>query len=183
MLLSFYLVFFDVFSIPLADVLAPVTTENIEKQLFERLQKAKQQKVLRRREREKAHLYLSLNAYTEKALMTHKGADLVNGKGFPCFTLKVAKSASYHEAVATVAEQMGYPVGSIRLWPFLKRNNHANRPTRFYDTETVATFFETIDGGSVFVETAPPSVPVPLLPISEDGGQCFFIENLCFVFN
>ena len=166
--------FANVFSLPLADVLAPVTTTDIEKKLFERLQKAKQQEKLRRKERQEAHLYLNVNAYTEKALMTHQGADLVSMQRSPCFSFKVAKSASFLEAVAIVAEQMRYPAGSIRLWPFLKRINRANRLTRVYDTaETVATFFDSGDGGSVFVETAPPSVPVPPLPISEIGGQCF----------
>ena len=81
---------------------------------------------MRRRERKEAHLYLNVNAYTENALMTHKGVDLVSMQRSPCFSFKVAKSASHLEAVAIVAEQMGYPVDSIRLWPFLKRNNHAN---------------------------------------------------------
>ena len=150
-------------------------TVDIEEQLLKRLQEARRLKVLRQKEREEAHLYLSVKAYTEHALMTHKGADLISEKGIsPCFTLKVAKSASYLEAVATVAKQMGYPVGSVRLWPFCKQFTRSNRPKRVQDTtETVATFLKPKNDFSVFVETAPPRVPVPLLPVSENGGQCF----------
>ncbi|XP_017493004.1 PREDICTED: ubiquitin carboxyl-terminal hydrolase 7-like, partial [Rhagoletis zephyria] len=153
----------------LADVLAPVTAADIEEQLFERMQEAKRQKALRQKERQEEHLYRSVKVYTESALMTHKGADLVSaGKRSPCVILKLAKSASYSEAVATVAQQMGYPVGSIRLWPFRKRSSYSNRPMRVQDiAKTVANFLDSKSGDALFVETAPPRVPVPVLPISE----------------
>ncbi|XP_017492273.1 PREDICTED: ubiquitin carboxyl-terminal hydrolase 7-like [Rhagoletis zephyria] len=158
----------------LADVLAPVTPADIEEQLFERMQEAKRQKALRQKERQEEHLYRSVKIYTESALMTHKGADLVSaaGKRSPCVTLKLAKSASYHEAVATVAQQMGYPVGSIRLWPFRRRSSYSNRPMRVVDTaKTVANFLDSKSGDALFVETAPPRVPVPELPISKKDAH------------
>ena len=171
---------------PLADVLAPVTAADIEEQLFERMQEAKRQKALRQKERQEELLYRSVKVYTESALMTHKGADLVSaaGKRSPCVTLKLAKSASYHEAVATVAQQMGYPVGSIRLWPFRRRSSYSNRPMRVVDTaKTVANFLDSKSGDALFVETAPPRVPVPELPISKKDGGCFLSVSKILLFS
>lgn len=158
-----------------------VTKEDIQEQLVERLQEEKRQEALRRKERNEAHLFMSINAYTEDSIMTYKGADLVSIERTPCFNFKVSKSGTYREALATIAEQMKYPVEAIRLWPFLQRNNHSYRPTRVSnESEVCANFLDAVNC-AVFVETAPAKVPIPPLPVSEKDGELEEVFSFCLL--
>ena len=151
-----------------------VTKDDIQDQLIERLQEEKRQEALRRKERNEAHLFININAYTEDSIMTHKGIDLINAERTPCFTFKVNKNGTYKEAVETIAEQMNFPVEGIRIWPFITRNNHSFRPTRVTsESELCVGIIDNVNNCSVFVETVPPELPTKTLPPSEKDGKCY----------
>lgn len=151
-----------------------MTKDDIQEQLIERLQEEKRQENLRRKERNEAHLFINVNAYTEDSIMSHKGIDLVNAERTPCLTFKVNKTGTYKEAILTIAEQMNYPPEGIRLWIFVTRNNHSYRPTRIDpDNEICSGIQETQNNCSVFIETIPPKLPLQTLPPSVKDGKFY----------
>lgn len=114
------------------DAMDTVTEEDIPEQLIERLQEEKRHEGLRRKERNEAHLYMTINVFTEDSFMGHKGVDLYDSyREASCLktSFKVKKSTTLKEVVETIAEQMKYPPDGIRLWPITLRANDTCRPT------------------------------------------------------
>lgn len=163
-----------------------MSKDDIQEQLVERLTEEKRQEALRRKERNEAHLFISISAYTEDNIMVHKGIDLINQERTPCFTFKVNKNGTYKDAIETIAEHMKYPVSGIRLWPFITRNNHSFRPTRVVnETDFCTGIMDSMNNSCVFVETIPPQYPHKELPVSEKDGKTAdrFNFRLVLIFN
>lgn len=159
-----------------------VNKDDIQDQLIERLQEEKRLEALRRKERNEAHLFINMSAYTEDGIMTHKGIDLINTDRTPCFSFKINKNSNYRQAIETIAEQMNYPPDGIRLWPFITRNNHSYRPVRVSENAEIcnSAILDSSNNCSVFVETISPKLPLGTLPISEKDGnyiQLFYIKQ------
>lgn len=156
-----------------------MTKEDIPDQLFDRLQEEKNQEAIRRKERNEAHMFININVYTEDSFMCHKGMDLINPDKTPCVSFKIPKLGVYLKARDMIAEQMSYPPNSVRLWPFITRNNQSFRPTRVSDdTETCTTFLENATHWGVFAETVSPELPLQSLPVSEKDGKFVSFECL-----
>ena len=155
------------------DVLQTVTKEDIQDQLIDRLQEEKRQEALRRKERNEAHLFVNINGYTEDSIMTHKGIDLINSDRTPCLNFKVNKNGTYKDAVATIAEQMKFPVDGVRIWPFITRNNHSYRPTRVSGELELMGGSDNVGTHHVFIETIPPELPYKTLPPSDKDGKLY----------
>lgn len=123
------------------DAMDTVTEEDIPEQLIERLQEEKRHECLRRKERNEAHLYMTINVFTEDSFMGHKGVDLYDSyRESLCVktSFKVKKNTTLKEVVETIAEQMKYPPEAIRLWPITLRANDTCRPTSLdYEIEQV----------------------------------------------
>ena len=157
-------------------MLHPVSKDDIQEQLIERLQEEKRQEALRRKERNEAHLFINVNAYTEDSIFAHKGIDLINVERTPCLTFKVNKNGTYQEAIQTIAEQMNYPPNGVRLWLFVTRNNHSYRPSRIEPEAEICSAQEP-QNCCVFIETIEPKSPNDdhtLPPISNES-KLFFV--------
>lgn len=151
-------------------VLQSVAKNDIPDQLIERLQEEKTQEALRRKERNEAHYFNTITAYTEDNLMCHKGLDLVNPEKTPCVTFKLHKTASYEDNIEVIANQMNYPVNGLRLWPFINRTSNAFRPSRLESNNLFASI-ESFNGLHVFVEMISPELPHKSLPLSNPKGS------------
>ncbi|XP_015785155.1 ubiquitin carboxyl-terminal hydrolase 7 [Tetranychus urticae] len=156
-----------------SDVLEPVTEEDIPEQLIERLQEEKRQENLRRKERNEAHLYMSINAYTEDSFIGHKGNDLYDPEKSLYKTFKIKKQATIKEALATIAEQMKYPEAGIRIWPITQRANETSRPTNLDidadPTKHICEIAENNNPWNVFLEMVDPdSAALPSIDKESD---------------
>lgn len=151
-----------------SDVLEPVTEEDIPEQLIERLQEEKRQENLRRKERNDAHLYMNIHAYTEDSFMGHKGNDLFDPEKSPYKIFKIKKQATIKEGLETIAEQMKYPVAGIRIWPISPRANETNRPSSLdIDTDPnkpITELAENVNPWNVFLEMILPDSGMTALP-------------------
>lgn len=150
------------------EVLQPVTEGDIPEQLVERLQEEKRQEALRRKERNEAHLYMSVQVLTEDNFVGHQGNDLYDMEKANYRTFKVKKLATLKELMELMAEQMKYPIQGIRPWSITYRTNQTFRPAAI-DLEndlnkSVIDLSENANPWTIFLETIPMDQPVDRLP-------------------
>lgn len=112
----------------LADVLQPVTEQDIPEQLVERLQEERRQEGLRRKERNEAHLYMNVQVLTADNFCGHQGTDLYDPEKVTYRCFKVKKMATFREFMELLSDQMNFPVATIRPWPIVYRSNLTCRP-------------------------------------------------------
>lgn len=162
-----------------SDVLEPVTEEDIPEQLIERLQEEKRQENLRRKERNEAHLYMSIQCYTEDSFMGHKGNDLFDPEKSPFKIFRIKKQATIKEALETIAEQLKYPEAGIRIWPITQRANETSRPGSLdIDTDPIKNISEIAESSNpwnVFLEMIEPDSGLTELP-PIDKESVYLIE-------
>ena len=169
------------FFLPDTDVLDLVTEEDIPEQLIERLQEEKRQEALRRKERNEAHLYMNIHAFTEDSFMGHKGNDLFDPEKSSYRAFKIKRQATIKEALEIIAEQMKYPVCGIRIWPISTRANETMRPSNL-DIEadanrTVTDASDNSNPWTVFLELVDPDSPTKVLPaIDKDNDVLLFFK-------
>ena len=161
------------------DVLDLVNEEDIPEQLIERLQEEKRQEALRRKERNEAHLYMNIHAFTEDSFIGHKGNDLFDPEKSSYRAFKIKKQATVKEALEIIAEQMKYPMTGIRIWPIGARANETMRPSNL-DIEadsnrTVSDASDNTNPWTVFLELINPDSTSKVLPaIDKDSELIFF---------
>ncbi|RWS24472.1 ubiquitin carboxyl-terminal hydrolase 7-like protein, partial [Leptotrombidium deliense] len=161
-------------------VLDSVMEEDIPEQLVERLQEEKRQEALRRKERNEAHLYMNIHAFTEDSFMGHKGNDLYDVEKTNYKIFKVKRNATFKETLELIAEQMKYPVTGIRMWPIISRANETMRPSSIdFDTEQnrpISEVCENQSAWSVFLELIEPDSGMKSLPVidKENDVLLFF---------
>lgn len=161
-----------------------VTEEDIPEQLIERLQEEKRHECLKRRERNEAHLHMTINVFTEDSFMGHRGVDLydVNREASWYKTsFKVKKTTTLKEVVETIAEQMKYPPEGIRLWPITLRANDTSRPNGLdYESEKnrqVSDVCESSSPWNVFLEMVDADSPtLTLEPYSRESHVLIFFK-------
>ena len=143
--------------------------------MIERLQEEKRQEAVRRKERNEAHLYMTINVYTEDSFMGHKGNDLFDADRAVFKSFKVKKLCSLQEAVEIVADQLKYPASGIRIWPIISRANETQRPASMtYETERhrpISDVSEGISPYNVFMELIQPDSGVNTLPVIDPEGE------------
>ena len=88
----------------------------------------------KRKEREEAHLYLSIGILTEENFQAHQGFDLTNwdtelapDDSFPK-TYRVMKTSTVGELTKTLSEERKLPSELVRLWVMVNRQNKTIRP-------------------------------------------------------
>lgn len=140
------------------DSLLNVTDEDISRILVARFAEEKQVELLRRKERNEAHLYMAVEVYTEDDFQSHQNADLLDFEDVKSRSFKVLKTQALSVFMKQLAEHLGYPETHIRLWPFERRSNYTTRPS-FIDKDVTRSVFQHADCKQpwrLFVETLPP---------------------------
>lgn len=155
------------------DAMDTVGEEDIPEQLIERLQEEKRQEAVRRKERNEAHLYMTINVYTEDSFMGHKGNDLYDADRAVFKPFKIKKLQTLQEAMEIMAEQMRYPLSGMRLWPIIPRANETMRPSSItYEVDRhrpLSDVCEGVNPWNVFMELIEVDSEESLPPIDSDG--------------
>ncbi|XP_015588700.1 ubiquitin carboxyl-terminal hydrolase 7 isoform X2 [Cephus cinctus] len=152
----------------LKNVLQEVTEEDIPQELGERLQEEKRLEVIRRKERNEAYLYMTVNVLLEDSFDGHQGNDLYDPERALYRVFRVRKQATLHEFLELLSDSLKYPVEQIRVWPFSHRSNQTCRPTLIEPEpdlqKAVTECAETANPWTVFVELVPPDSGLTALP-------------------
>ncbi|CAN8002794.1 unnamed protein product [Ixodes hexagonus] len=150
------------------EVLQSVTENDIPEQLVERLQEEKRQEALRRKERNEAHLYMSVQVLTEDSFAGHQGNDLYDPEKASYRSFKIRKQATLRDLLDLVAEQMRFPLHGIRPWSITYRSNQTFRPAAVdLDADlnkSVIDLSENANPWTIFLETIVPDQPMDRLP-------------------
>ncbi|CAI8053204.1 Ubiquitin carboxyl-terminal hydrolase 7 [Geodia barretti] len=141
------------------EVLQDVREEDISQELVKKFDAEKRLEQQRRKERNEAHLYMTVEIYQEDDFQAHQRADLIDFddvKGGYIKCLKITTFPEFHQSLATM---MGYPSECIRVWPFEKRSNNTTRPGYLEKLDdSKITLFQHAEQRNVwriFVETLP----------------------------
>ncbi|KAK7792272.1 hypothetical protein R5R35_013305 [Gryllus longicercus] len=163
------------------NVLQEVTEEDIPQELVERLQEEKRMEQIRRKERNEAHLYMSVQVLLEDSFDGHQGNDLYDPDRALYRIFRVRKQTTLQELLEMLADSLKYPIEQIRPWPFSYRSNQTCRPT-LIDIEadlhkTVIDVAENQNPWNVFVEVVPPDSGLQALPsFDKDSDVLLFFK-------
>lgn len=122
--------------------LTEVEKSDIPQVLQERLAEEKKQEIIRKKERNEAHLYLQLNVILEKEFYDHLGnSDLFDvGKVEATKYLKVKKTSTMLEVGKQLGELLGQQsVEDVRIWSIMSRYNNTTRPLNSIDLRESAS--------------------------------------------
>eukprot|EP00092_Neocalanus_flemingeri_P030841 GFUD01033495.1.p1 GENE.GFUD01033495.1~~GFUD01033495.1.p1 ORF type:complete len:1103 (+),score=278.33 GFUD01033495.1:268-3576(+) len=166
------------------EILGPVTQADIPEAISERLQEEKRIEAIRRKEKNEAHLYMSVKVLLEDAFYGHQGNDLFDVETAPSFEFKIKKSATLREFLNTVAEDMRWPVERLRPWPLSHRTNQTLRPSlvELEDGDRSMTeVAENCNPWTVFLELLTPEVEAtrPLPTFDKDQDVMLFFKYYC----
>ncbi|KAJ4444389.1 hypothetical protein ANN_06181 [Periplaneta americana] len=165
----------------LKNVLQEVAEEDIPQELVERLQEEKRMEQIRRKERNEAHLYMSVQVLLEDSFDGHQGNDLYDPDRALYRIFRVRKQTTLQELLEQLADSLKYPIEQIRPWPFSFRSNQTCRPT-LIDLETdlhksVLDVAENQNPWNVFVEVVPPDSGLQALPaFDKDSDVLLFFK-------
>jgi ubiquitin carboxyl-terminal hydrolase 7 len=145
-----------------------VTDADIPSELADRLAEEKRMEQVRRKERNEAHLYMTINVLLEDSFDGHQGNDLYDPER-PLFRVfKIKKMALVSEMMDMFADAFKYPTEQIRPWPFSQRSNQTMRPSML-DLEAeshkaVIDSAENQNPWTIFLELLPPDSGQTVLP-------------------
>jgi len=165
----------------LHNVLQEVTEDDIPDELVERLQEEKKLEQMRRKERNEAHLYMTVQVLMEDSFCGHQGNDLYDPDRVTYKVFRVKKSSTMQELMDHFADAFKYPVEQLRLWPFGVRSNQTCRPTPL-DPEldlhkSVQDISESQNPWNVFLEcVSPDSGLTALPPFDKDSDVLLFFK-------
>ena len=103
----------------MTDILSSVSQTDIPDTCQERLQEEKRIEAIRRKEKNEAHLYMSVKVILEDAFFGHQGNDLFDPEMAPTHDFLIKKSATLKEFLSTVATDLGLPVERLRPWQLI----------------------------------------------------------------
>lgn len=149
-------------------VLQDVTDVDIPTELADRLAEEKRMEQVRRKERNEAHLYMTINVLLEDSFDGHQGNDLYDPERALFRVFKIKKMATVAEMMEMLADAFKYPPEQIRPWPFSQRSNQTIRPS-VLDLETdlhkaVTDAAENMNPWNIFLELLPPDSGQSTLP-------------------
>lgn len=98
-----------------------VTDADIPTELGDRLAEEKRMEQVRRKERNEAHLYMTINVLLEDSFDGHQGNDLYDPERALFRVFKIKKMATITEMLEMLADAFKYPPEQIRPWPFSQR--------------------------------------------------------------
>lgn len=145
-----------------------VTDIDIPSELADRLAEEKRMEQVRRKERNEAHLYMTINVLLEDSFDGHQGNDLYDPERALFRVFKIKKMATIAEMMEMLADAFKYPPEHIRPWPFSQRSNQTVRPS-VLDLEAdlhknVIDAAENMNPWNIFLELLPPDSGQATLP-------------------
>ncbi|XP_060521700.1 ubiquitin carboxyl-terminal hydrolase 7 isoform X3 [Cylas formicarius] len=153
----------------LPNVLQEVTDADIPSELAERLAEEKRMEQVRRKERNEAHLYMTVQVVLEDQFDGHQGNDLYDPEHAQFRIFKIRKMAAVSDMMEMLADAFKYPPEQIRPWPFSQRlSNQTIRPG-VLDLEgdlhkSVIDAAENMNPWTIFLELLPPDSGHTALP-------------------
>lgn len=145
-----------------------VTDVDIPSELADRLAEEKRMEQVRRKERNEAHLYMTINVLLEDSFDGHQGNDLYDPERALYRVFRIKKTATVGEMMEMLADSFKYPPEQIRPWPFSHRSNQTLRPS-LLDLESdlhksVIDASENQNPWNIFLELMPPDLGQCALP-------------------
>ncbi|KAJ5947605.1 Ubiquitin carboxyl-terminal hydrolase 21 [Penicillium verhagenii] len=113
--------------------LFPITKEDVPSHIETRLAEDRAENLRRKKEREEAHLYMSIGVLTEKSFQSHHGFDLFSPE-LPAedpaqpTQYRVLRSKKVGEFAKEMADERGLSADSVRFWVIVNRQNKTARP-------------------------------------------------------
>ncbi|KAF4524831.1 hypothetical protein B566_EDAN014313 [Ephemera danica] len=165
----------------LKNVLQKVAEHDIPEELDHRLQEEKRLEQVRRKERNEAHLYMTVQVLLEDSFEGHQGNDLYDPDKANFRQFRVRKQMILHELMDMLADSMKYPLEQLRPWPLSFRSNETCRPA-LIDMETEAhkpiiDVAENANPWNIFLETVmPDSGMAALPPFDKDSDVLLFFK-------
>merc|ERR1712241_723112 len=166
----------------MTDILSPVALTDIPEAVSERLTDEKRIEAIRRKEKNEAHLYMSVKVILEDAFFGHQGNDLFDSETAPSFEFKIKKTATLGEFLNTVAEDMRFPAEKLRPWPLSHRTNQTLRPSLVELEEQERSMMEVAENcnpWTIFLELLEPDVDRPLSTFDKDQDVMLFFKYYC----
>ncbi|XP_077980640.1 ubiquitin carboxyl-terminal hydrolase 7-like [Glandiceps talaboti] len=163
------------------EILHRVTDSDIPDQLRERLQEEKRLEAQRRKERNEAHLYMTVNVITEDQFCAHQGNDLFDMDKVKVSPFKVLKTSSLLEFLEKLSQAMGYSLDQMRPWPISQRTNTTFRPAMLdMDSDIDRPAYELAESESpwtIFLETVDAESGTAALPaFDKDSDVLLFLK-------
>uniref|UniRef100_H2YBF2 Ubiquitin carboxyl-terminal hydrolase 7 n=1 Tax=Ciona savignyi TaxID=51511 RepID=H2YBF2_CIOSA len=160
----------------LPEILCPVTDADIPEQLMDRLNEERILEAYRRKERQEAHLYLSVNLITEDMFCGHQAEDLFDfDRSHFTRHIKILRQASFDDLLQAISTAIGYSKEQFRLWLFSQRPNNSWRPSLLDISDTVGKHLidiaENENPWHLFLETIQPDSEMQTLPAFDKQGD------------
>ncbi len=174
----------------LRSVLQDTTERDIPRELVARLSEERRLEALKRKERNEAHLFMTVQLVTEdnfqgilyqllvvngkclnanfSSSLGHQGFDLYDPEQGVSINLRIRKLATYQELTELIASTTRYNVDQFRIWPMAGRTNNTMRP-KALDWETdlgknVNDVADNCNPWTCFLELLPPDSGLTALP-------------------
>ncbi|CAK9290332.1 unnamed protein product [Gordionus sp. m RMFG-2023] len=147
-------------------VLSPVTEADIPILLVERLKEEKRIEMIKRKEKNEAHLYFNVDIFFEDNFYGHNGHDLFDHINHVKRTFKSRRESYFKDFIKDLANYLKYAPGQIRVWPLFKRSNNTIRFTNIDPSNESKKLYDFVAGEiwTVFLETVIPDADQPVLP-------------------
>lgn len=159
----------------LKSVLQDVTERDIPRELVARLSEERRLEALKRKERNEAHLYMTVQLVTEDNFQGHQGFDLYDAEQGVYINLRIRKTATFLELTELIASTTRYSAEKFRVWPMAGRTNNTMRPKALeWETDmskTVAEVADSYNPWTCFLELLPADSGVPALPSFQQDRQ------------
>jgi ubiquitin carboxyl-terminal hydrolase 7 len=163
----------------LEEILQEVKPEDIPDHLKDRFAEEKRVEAQRRKERNEALLYFTIEVYKDDDFQHHVGPDLYSPDAQP-WAFKVLKAMSMEDFRLQLSTSLGYPLDAIRIWPFETRSNNTLRPAPFPEESGIRTVFDYAEKTAVwriFVEMlSPDSEDLKLSPYNHKHDVLLFFK-------
>ena len=176
----------------LRTVLQDTTERDIPRELVARLSEERRLEALKRKERNEAHLFMTVQLVTEDNFqgtpfysrpsslrdslnyfnfihhLGHQGFDLYDPEQGVSINLRIRKLATYQELTELIASTLRYSVDQFRIWPMAGRTNNTMRP-KALDWETdlgksVTDVADNCNPWTCYLELLPPDSGLSALP-------------------
>jgi ubiquitin carboxyl-terminal hydrolase 7 len=178
----------------LKSVLQDVTERDIPRELVARLSEERRLEALKRKERNEAHLYMTVQLVTEdnfqgmphrrllfawpsfcNRITGHQGFDLYDAEQSVSINLRIRKTATFQELMELIATTTKYGVDQFRVWPMAGRTNNTMRPKALeWETDMAKTVAEVADScnpWTCFLELLPADAEETALPPFQQDRQ------------
>eukprot|EP00095_Tigriopus_kingsejongensis_P009858 maker-scaffold853_size88743-snap-gene-0.13 protein:Tk09858 transcript:maker-scaffold853_size88743-snap-gene-0.13-mRNA-1 annotation:"ubiquitin carboxyl-terminal hydrolase 7" len=165
----------------MTEILCDVTEPDIPTALSERLSDEKKIEIAKRREKNEAHLYMTIRLFFEDNFNGHQGNDLYDADRITPLEIRAKKLDTLETVIQQVSTQMKIPKEQLRMWPMNHRTNQTLRPALIdLEADSDKAIFDVADNAniySVFLELAPPESPGrPLPPFDKDQDVMLFFK-------